>query len=185
LVFVTAPGELQTSRLLLRSVGQHDIPALVRLAGAREIAATTLGIPNPYAEEDARKYVSKCEDDFSAGRSVTFAVCTLSERELCGAIGLVISETHRRAELGYWIGVPYWNKGYATEASKAILAFGFKTLRLNRIYAHHTVGNTGSQRVLQKIGMRHEGRSRQHVQKWDKFLDIENYGILAEEFLDS
>jgi RimJ/RimL family protein N-acetyltransferase len=182
---VTAPGELQTSRLLLRSVGREDIPALIRLAGAREIAATTLGIPHPYAEQDAGEYVRKCEEDFLAGRSVTFAICKLPEREFFGAIGLVISEAHRRAELGYWIGVPFWNKGYATEASKAVLSFGFKTLRLNRIYAHHTVGNTGSQRVIQKIGMRHEGRLRQHVQKWDKFLDIENYGILAEEFLSS
>lgn len=182
---MTAPGELQTSRLLLRSIGREDIPALVRLAGTREIAATTLGIPHPYAEEDARNYVRKCEEDFLAGRSVTFAVCKLPDGEFCGAIGLVISEAHRRAELGYWIGVPYWSNGYATEASRAILAFGFETLRLNRIYAHHTTGNTGSQRVIQKIGMRHEGRSRQHVQKWDKFIDIENYGILAEEFPSS
>jgi [ribosomal protein S5]-alanine N-acetyltransferase len=182
---VTAPGELQTSRLLLRSIGREDIPALVRLAGAREIAATTLGIPHPYVEEDARNYVSKSEEDFLAGRSVIFAICKLPESEFCGAIGLIIAEAHRRAELGYWVGVPNWNRGYATEAAKAVLAFGFHTLRLNRIYAHHTSGNTGSRRVIQKIGMRHEGCFRQHVQKWNKFIDIENYGILAEEFVSS
>lgn len=179
---MTAPCELRTARLSLRSFEQEDIPSLVRLAGFREIAATTLGIPHPYGEADARNYISKSEEDFLAGRSVIFAIHKMLEGAFCGATGLVVSEAHGHAELGYWIGVPYWGKGYATEASKAVLAFGFETLRLNRIYAHHTVGNIGSQRVIQKIGMRHEGRSRQHVRKWDKFLDIENYGILAEEF---
>ena len=156
----------------------------MRLAGVREIAATTLGIPHPYAEEDARNYIMKSEEDLLAGRSVTFAICKLDESELCGAISLLITEAHRRAELGYWIGVPFWNKGYATEAASAILAFGFGTLRLNRIYANHSAGNIGSQRVIQKIGMRHEDSARQHVQKWDKFLDIENYGMLAEAFFN-
>ena len=55
-------------------------------------------------------------------------------------------------------------------------------LGLHRIYAHHFAGNTASQRVLEKIGMRHEGRSRQHIRKWDQFVDVENYGLLAEEF---
>jgi RimJ/RimL family protein N-acetyltransferase len=97
-------------------------------------------------------------------------------------VGLHIAEAHRRAELGYWIGVPFWGRGYATEAARAAVAFGFETLRLNRIYAHHFAGNTASQRVLEKIGMRHEGRSRQHIQKWDRFVDLENYALLAEDF---
>ena len=91
-------------------------------------------------------------------------------------------QAHRRAELGYWLGVPFWGKDYVTEAARAAVAFGFETLGLNRIYAHHFAGNTASGRVLEKIGMRHEGRSRQHIQKWDQFVDIENYGVLAEEF---
>jgi RimJ/RimL family protein N-acetyltransferase len=97
-------------------------------------------------------------------------------------VGLHIAEAHRRAELGYWIGVPFWGRGYATEAARAAVAFGFETLRLNRIYAHYFAGNTASQRVLEKIGMRHEGRSRQHIQKWDHFVDLENYALLAEDF---
>ena len=55
-------------------------------------------------------------------------------------------------------------------------------LHLHRIYAHHFAGNTASRRVLEKIGMRHEGRFRQHIRKWDQFIDIENYGMLKEEF---
>jgi ribosomal-protein-alanine N-acetyltransferase len=179
---MTSPRELRTARLLLRSFEREDVPAVVRLAGVKEIAATTLNIPHPYAEKDARGYFAKAGKDFRAGRSVSFAITVASTKELCGAVGLAISDEHRHAELGYWIGVPFWGRGYATEAARAAVAFGFETLRLKRIYAHHFAGNTGSQRVLEKIGLRHEGRFRKHIQKWDQMIDIENYGMLAEEF---
>jgi [ribosomal protein S5]-alanine N-acetyltransferase len=179
---MTAPRELRTTRLLLRSLEDEDATALVRLAGANEIAATTLNIPHPYTDGDARTFLSKANEDFRAGRSVTFAISISPGRELCGAIGLNIAEANRRAELGYWIGVPFWGKGFATEAAGALVAFGFETLRLHRIFAHYFSGNTASQRVLEKIGMRHEGRFRQHIHKWGRIIDVENYGLLAEEF---
>jgi len=180
--FITAPQDLRTTRLLLRSIQREDLPAIVRLAGTREIAATTLGIPHPYTLKDARNFLAKANKDFRAGRSVIFAISILPRRDLRGAVGLDIKELHSHAELGYWIAMPFWGKGYATEAARAAIAFGFETLGLHRIYARHFAGNTGSQRVLQKIGMRHEGQSRQHVKKWDRFIDVENYGLLAEDF---
>jgi [ribosomal protein S5]-alanine N-acetyltransferase len=182
---MTAPQELRTTRLLLRSLEREDVPALVRLAGAREISATTLNIPHPYAEVDALTYLAKADEDFRAGRSVSFAIAIPPGREISGGVGLVLADAHQHAELGYWIGVPYWGKGYATEAARAVVEFGFGTLRLNRIFAHHFAGNTGSQLVLEKIGMRHEGKFRKHIRKWDQFVDIENYGLLAEEFRSS
>jgi ribosomal-protein-alanine N-acetyltransferase len=179
---MTAPQEIRTARLLLRSIEREDVPAIVRLAGAYEIAATTVQIPHPYAESDALTFLAQASEDFRAGRSVAFAISISAGGEFCGAVGLHLADAHRRAELGYWIGVPFWGKGYATEAASAAVAFGFKALHLHRIFAHHFAGNTASQRVLEKIGMRHEGRSRQHIQKWDQFIDTENYGLLAEEF---
>jgi ribosomal-protein-alanine N-acetyltransferase len=141
-----------------------------------------LQIPHPYSEIAAEAFLTKAAEDYRAGRSVSFAIALASTGELCGAVGLRIADAHGHAELGYWIGVPFWGKGYATEAAAAAVAFGFETLHLNRIFAHHFAGNTGSQRVLEKIGMRHEGRFRQHIRKWDRFIDIENYGMLASEF---
>jgi RimJ/RimL family protein N-acetyltransferase len=181
---MTAPRELRTARLLLRSFIDKDVPTVVRLAGVKEIAATTLQIPHPYVEEDASTFFAKANEDFRAGRSVSFAITIQANKELCGAVGLHIAKEHNHAELGYWIGVPYWGQGYATEAAGAAVASGFDSLHLNRIFAHHFAGNTGSQRVLEKIGMRHEGRFRQHIKKWDRYVDIENYGMLAEEFRD-
>jgi ribosomal-protein-alanine N-acetyltransferase len=179
---MTAPQELRTPHLLLRSIQRGDIPAIVRLAGAREIAATTINIPHPYTEVDAQSFLTHADDDFRAARSVSFAVTISPGGELCGAVGLAIVPSQERAELGYWIGVPYWGQGFATEAASAVLSFGFETLRLHRIYASHFAGNTASQRVLEKIGMHHEGLSRQHVRKWNRFVDLENYGLLASEF---
>jgi RimJ/RimL family protein N-acetyltransferase len=182
---MTAPQELRTARLRLRSLEREDVPDLVRLAGAREVAATTLNIPHPYSQDDALAFLENAGADFRAGRSLVFAISISPGRALCGGIGLTIARAHKHAELGYWIGVPYWGKGYVTEAARAVVAFGFETLRLRRIFAHHFAGNTASQRVLEKIGMKHEGRFPQHVQKWDQFIDIENYGILAEDFRPS
>ena len=179
---MTAPRELRTARLLLRSLESKDVPTLGRLAGTKEIAVTTLNIPYPYSEEDAYGFLAKASEDFREGRSVTFAISVAPEHDLRGVLGLNITDAHSRAELGYWIGVPFWRKGYVTEAAKAVVAFGFETLKLHRIYAHHFSGNTASGRVLEKIGMRHEGRSREHIRKWDRFVDIENYGLLAEDF---
>jgi RimJ/RimL family protein N-acetyltransferase len=179
---MTAPQELRTARLVLRSIEREDLPAIVRLAGVPEIAATTLSIPHPYGFKHARNFLTKANEDFRSGRSVIFAISILPQPELCGAVGLDISEAHSHAELGYWIGVPFWGKGYTTEAAGAAAQFAFETLQLHRICAHHFTGNTASKRVLEKIGMRHEGRSRQHIKKWDEFIDIENYGLLAEDF---
>jgi ribosomal-protein-alanine N-acetyltransferase len=181
-IFMTASQELRTARLLLRSVEREDVPSLVRLAGTKEIAATTLNIPHPYVEDDALRFLAKANEDFRAGRSVAFVISILPGRELSGVVGLNIAQSHNHAELGYWIGAPFWGKGYTTEAASAVVAFGFETLGLRRIFAHYFAGNAASQRVLEKIGMRHEGRFRQHIRKWDQFIDIENYGILAEEF---
>jgi ribosomal-protein-alanine N-acetyltransferase len=179
---MTAPQELRTTRLLLRSFERKDIPAIARLAGAREVAATTTNIPHPYTEDDARNFLAYGQEELRAGRSAIFAITILKEGNLCGAVGLTINPLQQRAELGYWIGIPFWRRGFATEAASTVLAFGFETLGLHRIHASHFAGNIASRRVLEKIGMRHEGCSRDHVRKWDRFIDLENYGLLAEEF---
>jgi RimJ/RimL family protein N-acetyltransferase len=179
---MTAPQELRTARLLLRSLEPGDVPALLRFAGAREIAAMTVRIPHPYTEEDARSFLAHVEEGTRSGSAVHLAITVPPNSELCGLVGLDLVSPHGHAELGYWIGVPLWGNGFATEAARAMVAFGFATLGLHRIYAHHFARNVASQRVLEKIGMRHEGRSRQHIRKWDRFIDLENYGLLAEEF---
>jgi RimJ/RimL family protein N-acetyltransferase len=74
--------------------------------------------------------------------------------------------------MGVWIGVDWWGRGYATEASQTVLQFGFEVLSLNRIYAHHMLRNPASGRVLEKIGMKQEGILRERVRKWGIFEDV-------------
>lgn len=171
--------ELLTQRLLLRDFRREDIPDIVRLAGAREVAATTLRIPHPYTEADAEEFLKRRQE---RAFGYSFAITLRVSGELCGGVGLHPDPAHPRAELGYWIGVPYWGNGYATEAARAVVDFGFRELKLQRIFAHHFEGNPASARVLEKIGMKHEGCSRQHIEKWGKLLDLENYGILRAEW---
>jgi [ribosomal protein S5]-alanine N-acetyltransferase len=170
---------LQTELLTLRPYAVADIPTLVPLIGAREVAATTLRIPHPYSEADARDFIAATKEDLSTGNELRLAVIVRESGSLCGGVGLRIEADHRRAELGYWIGVPYWGKGYATEAATAMVNYGFDTLGLHRIFAGHVANNLASARVLKKIGMRHEGSQGGHILKWGEFLDLELYGILT------
>jgi RimJ/RimL family protein N-acetyltransferase len=179
---MTAPVNLTTERLLLRSFRESDIPELVRLAGGREVAATTLLIPHPYRAPDARDFLQRSSESLRQGQSMTFAITIAASGDLCGGMGLRMEPEHLRAELGYWIAVPFWRRGYCTEAAKRVLFYGFQELLLNRIFAQTFAGNTASQRVLEKLGMRHEGVLRQHVQKWGAFVDIHCYGVLRQEF---
>ena len=172
---------LQTARLRLRPYSLPDATDLVRLAGTREVAATTLRIPHPYREQDAVDFIASCQPDADLGLGVRLAITLRDTPNLCGGVGLRIEPAHHHAELGYWIGVPYWGHGYATEAAAAVLAYGFDTLDLHRIYASHVAGNVASSRVLQKIGMRYEGCLRKHICKWEEFHDLECYGMLKSD----
>lgn len=172
-------SELHTDRLILRPYAPTDVADLVRLAGAREVAATTLRIPHPYTEQDARDFITAYARNSSP--ETRFAITRKSDGQLCGGIGLRVDEAQHHAELGYWLGVPYWGQGYATESARVVLNYGFDTLGLHRIYASYVTHNVASGRVLHKIGMRHEGRMREHTCKWDTFYDIECYGILKSD----
>jgi RimJ/RimL family protein N-acetyltransferase len=84
--------------------------------------------------------------------------------------------------MGYWIGAPYWNRGYATEAARAVLRFAFDTVGLHRIYATHFTRNPASGRVMEKTGMQREGVWREHLMRGERFEDAVVYGILREEW---
>lgn len=174
-----APVELKTDRLLLRKFELADVPELTRLIGAREVAATTLRIPHPYCEQDARNFIAHMQNGPAEN---PFAITLRLSGTLIGGIGLRIEPEHQHGELGYWIGAPHWGKGYATEAARIVLNFGFDRLKLHRIFAHHFRHNEASGKVLRKIGMKHEGCLRGHVRKWGEFIDIEVYAILKSEW---
>ncbi len=172
---------LESERLVLRPFDLSDAPRVQLLAGDRAVAATTKNIPHPYEDGMAETWIGGHQERFEKGQLVNFAIVLKHGGELIGAIGLGLSLAQENAELGYWIGKPYWGRGYCTEAARAVLRYAFTELRLNRVHAHHWSNNPASGRVMQKIGMRHEGHLRQHAKKWGEFLDVEAYGILRSE----
>jgi RimJ/RimL family protein N-acetyltransferase len=176
--------ELRTPRLRLRSFEPADAGAVQRLAGDFTVADTTLTIPHPYEDGMAEAWIAMVTEEFAIGRQVVFAVTDRATAALLGAIGLVLRPDHGRAELGYWIGKPFWGQGYATEAAREVLRYGFDVLGMHRIYATHFARNPASGRVLTKAGLRPEGVSRGHVRRWDRYEDLVQYGILREEFVN-
>ncbi len=163
----------------------EDAKDVQRLAGDVSIAKTTLTIPYPYEDGIAEEWIGTHQKDYEEGTQVVFAIVSREENELTGAIGLSsIKQEFENAEMGYWIGVEFWNKGYCTEAARAVLKYGFEELELNRIHAHHFGSNPVSGKIMQKLGMTYEGTMRQHIKKWNKFEDAVFYGILRSEFLD-
>ena len=172
---------LETARLKLRPYAEADIAELIPLIGTREVAATTGRISYPYTEKDARAFLVLCQDS----DKIWLAITLRNDGSQIGGIGLRVDAQQQHAELGYWLGVAYWGQGYATEAAREMLRYGFEDLRLHRIFATHFGHNPASGRILAKLGMSHEGCQRQHFRKWDQFIDLELYGILREEWQTS
>jgi RimJ/RimL family protein N-acetyltransferase len=179
---VTSLPTIQTERLVLGPFVDAEAPELQRLAGAREIADTTLVIPHPYKLTDADQFIALQREAAAEGHELIFAIHRRRDARLVGTIALrEIDPDHLQAELGYWIGVPYWGQGYATEAARTVVNLGFERLGLNRIYAHHMARNPASGRVLERIGMRREGLLRQRVRKWGRFEDVVIYSRLRDD----
>jgi len=173
---MTAQPTLTTERLTLRPCVPADAEAIQALVSDVEIARNTLNIPHPYPAGAASEWITRHTEKFEKNEEIVFAIVTRGG-ELVGIIGLVPKQ-HDVAEIGYWIGVPYWNRGYATEAAVAIIRYGFEELGLHRIFASHFSRNPASGRVLQKAGMQHEGTQRGHFKKWGEYLDAELYAVL-------
>ncbi len=173
---------LETERLILRPFNLDDAPDVQKMAGVFEVADTTLNIPHPYGEGEAERWIKTHRISFERSQSATYAITKRDDGTLVGAIGLTMDAKHERAEMGYWIGKPFWNNGYATEAARAMIKFGFHDLGLNRIFAHYLTRNKASGKVMEKAGMKYEGHLRQHVVNWGKFEDLIMFGVLKEDF---
>ncbi len=112
-----------------------------------------------------------------------FAIVLPAEKRLIGNCGIRLrTPTAREADIGYELDSGYWDKGYATEAARALLQFGFEELGLHRIWAHCIAENIASAHVLEKIGMRQEGHLRENEWMKDRWWDTLLYAILDREW---
>ncbi len=164
---------------MLRPLAAGDAADIQRLGGAFEVAGTTVNIPYPYPDGAAEAFIAAQADawgdDSAANRAVTL------DGAFIGCVGLQLAaRKHARTRLGYWTAHAHWNRGYATEAARAVVAWAFAD-GWHRIEADHLSRNPASGRVMQKLGMRHEGRLRAFYRRFDKFEDVELYALLSDE----
>ncbi len=147
---------MRTKRLHLRPLVDIDAQRIAVLAGDWDIARMTARIPYPYTEAMAHQWVSGLEPD-EVVRGIDY------RGELIGLVGYTPHDKGT-AEIGYWIGKPWWGQGFATEAAQGIVRYCFTSGRLVRLSCCHLVDNPGSKRVIEKLGFRLIGPARAYCE---------------------
>ena len=163
----------------IRSYEYSDQDALVKYANNKNVSRLLRDkFPFPYTKTDAETWlIHACNQEIETNFVIAI------EKEMIGAIGINLQEDVNRfsAEIGYWIGEPFWGKGISTKALKELSKYTFKNFNLSRIYAQVFEGNDASEKVLLKAGYKKEATLRKSVFKEGKFLDQYIYAILKDE----
>jgi RimJ/RimL family protein N-acetyltransferase len=151
--FVIECPVLATERLVLRAPQESDVGQLVALADNRHVAEMLARMPHPYGEAEARAFLAMAQ----SGRAGTaYALTQKTDGAFVGCAGLNPSD--RGLELGYWIGEPYWRRGYATEAAHALVDLAFTGTTIQVLHASCRVINPASRRVIHKCGFQYAGQ---------------------------
>ncbi len=175
------PIRLVGPRITLRELRDTDVAAVFSYAGNPEVArhvpwSTHAGLAD--SEEFVRDVLTKARAD---QRSIYALAVTVDDQLIgTGRISIVNSQ-YRRGDIGYVLHPDWWSQGFGTEVAGLLRDFGFDRLGLRRIEATAHPDNVGSQRVLEKIGMRYEGRIRDHMLVDGTWRDSLSYAILETD----
>lgn len=159
----------------LRKLNLSDKTQIAQLANNKKIWDNVRDyFPHPYSEKDAEAFLKLQDEEIQQNFAIDY------KGEFCGIIGLILQKDvyRKSAEMGYWLGEPFWNKGIATEAVGQIVKYGFQNLKLIRIFAGAFEFNVASMKVLEKNGFKKEGISKKSVFKNDKIWDEHRYYLL-------
>ena len=172
---------IMTERLVLRRFTMDDVPALLGLVREPSVARVMLGIEP--TEASVRDYLARqtSYQPFEQDRCFDLA---LERKRQCQVIGLLslVRREHEKGEIGWALGTAHRGQGYVTEGARALMAYGFATLGLHRIYATTSDVNTGSWRVMERLGMRREGQLREAELRDGEWIDVLIYGLLDREW---
>lgn len=173
---------LKTERLLLRKVKPSDAKEIAEMHKGKDCAYLFTRIPNHYKLRDAKKFVKGNIEKFGK-KEYGFVITDRKTKRILGTCIIWIVEDDNKGIIGYYIRKDSRNKGYVTEAAKALLNFGFLRLKLNRININHVKGNNASQKVIKKLGAKYEGMERKAAWTADgKYKNHLLYAILAKEW---
>jgi RimJ/RimL family protein N-acetyltransferase len=162
---------LETKRLTLRAPCLEDAKTVAMLANDRRIAENTARIPHPYKLSDAESFIAAA----NANEGDALFLITLRDRTVIGASG--ITTLADQPELGYWLGVPYWGKGYATEALHALIDYAFTDLGHAALAAGARVTNPASRRVLEKCGFQWTGVGLYRIRAINSSAPIDRFRL--------
>lgn len=142
---------LETDRLLLRKPTRADVPAIAQLANERRIAEMTRRLPHPYSPKHAADFVEALALD---GRQTVYLIEHLNQPIGMTGIDWRIADA---PELGYWLGIDYWGRGFATEAARAVIDFAFEDHEIEQIVSGARIANPVSRNILEKCGFQWSG----------------------------
>lgn len=171
---------LESERLILRPFTVADAAEVQRLAGERRVAELTGNIPHPYADGMAEGWIGSHQPGWAERSAVIYAVTRKESGQLLGTVSLTQLE-RSQANLGYWLGIPFWGQGYATEAAKRLLAFAFTTLGLPLVFARHLPENQASARVIAKCGFTPCGEATVKIK--GESVCLKHHELRAEPYL--
>ncbi|KYF92333.1 hypothetical protein BE17_36195 [Sorangium cellulosum] len=172
---------LETPRLILRAFAPGDARRTSFLMDDEEVALNSFGVAGPLDEELTAQWIEEHQAQFNEEMLMNLAIVLREDDEVIGAIHLEIDPHNDSGEIGYWLGRPYRGRGYATEAARRVVQYGFQDMALQRIYAMHLQRNVAAGRVLQKLCMTHEGCLRRHVKVQGQYENLICYGVLRGE----
>jgi RimJ/RimL family protein N-acetyltransferase len=164
----------------IRDYAREDVDSLVKYANNQNVSKFLRdSFPFPYTKNDAEKWI-----DFVIKNPGSLFFAIADSEELIGAIGAVpFDDVHRySAEIGFWLGEPFWEKGIISKALNYFCNFLFSNYDFNRLTANVFEGNEASKKVLEKNGFVLEGTLKNSVFKENRFLDFHIYGLLKEQF---
>ena len=174
---------LETRRLVVRPLMAKDDLSVRELANDLRIAALSIWPMQGYGRTMCRRWIAGTHEGWVEGTRAEFVLELKSGGEVVGLAGLDRREAGpAAAELAFLLKVGFWGQGYGTEAAEAVVDFGFKRLKLNRIYARHLASNTASGRVLAKLDMRQEGVLREFAVRGNGFEDAVLVSLLRREW---
>ena len=172
---------IRTERLQLRSLTLKDSDIIFAYFSNPEMTRF-YGMEPFQSKLESDKFIKDFIDDYTT--LYRWGIVEKSTGFLVGTCGFhAVSDKHRRAEIGYEIDLPYWGKGYATEAIQGLVKFGFDSMELNRIGANVYPENIGSRKVLEKAGFTHEGLLRGYLFQGGKYHDANVFSILKDEVM--
>lgn len=182
--YIRSTMQIITPRLTLREISMNDLEVIHALNSLPETDEyNTLGVPENIQVTEAILVDWLAENTKQPRNGYILAVVHTETNRLIGMIAMTLARPKfKQGEVWYKLYPGEWNKGYATEALKGLLEFGFNTLNLHRIQAGCAVENTASAKVLEKVGMLLEGRKRKVLPIRGEWVDNFFYGILEEDW---